>query len=73
MHREISVREFGMDHSEMAMQAAKLMRHSKQKQKTGRVVCHHLRMMLVTDQLVARSFLSGSSPKAGEKQFALGF
>ena len=73
MHREIAVREFGMDHSELAMQAAKRMRRSKQKQKTGRVVCHHLRMMLVTDRPVARSSLPGSSPKAGEKQFALGF
>jgi len=73
MHAETAVREFGMDHSKMAMQAAKRMRRSKQKQKTGRVVCHHLRMMLVTDQPVARSSLPGSLPKAGEKQFALGF
>ncbi len=73
MHAETAIRDFGMDHSRMAMQAAKRMRRSKQKQKTGRVVCHHLRMMLVTDQPVPRSFLSGNPPKTNEKQFALGF
>ncbi|MCH7743037.1 MAG: hypothetical protein IIB71_10310 [Proteobacteria bacterium] len=73
MLAEMTAREFAMDHSKMAMQAAKHMRRSKQKQKTGRVVCHHLRMMLVTELPVARSFLSGRSPKPGGKQFALGF
>jgi len=83
MYTEMTVREFGMDHSKMAMRAAKRMRRSKQKQKTGRVVCHHLRMMLVMEQPDTRSFLPGPSlrglslqenvPKVGEKQFALGF
>ncbi|MFP6809001.1 MAG: hypothetical protein VB957_17735 [Pseudomonadales bacterium] len=39
----------GLNHSAMAMKAAKQMRRSKQKQRTGRVVCHHLRMMLAAN------------------------
>jgi hypothetical protein len=42
----------GLNHSMMAMQAAKRMRNSKQKRKTGHVVCHHLRMMLKADDPV---------------------
>ncbi len=38
-----------MNHSLMAMEAAKKMRRSRHKRKTGRVVCHHLRMMLATE------------------------
>lgn len=33
-------------HCEQAMAAAKKMRSTKQKRKTGQMVCHHLRMML---------------------------
>ena len=43
----------GLCHSEMAMHAAKKMRHSRQKLKTGRAVCHHLRMMLTANEPVA--------------------
>jgi hypothetical protein len=42
----------GLNHSLMAMQAAKRMRNSKQKRKIGHVVCHHLRMMLKADEPV---------------------
>jgi hypothetical protein len=42
----------GLNHSLMAMQAAKRMRNSKQKRKVGHVVCHHLRMMLKADEPV---------------------
>lgn len=34
------------DHSALAMQAAKRMRHIKYKRKNSRVICHHLLMML---------------------------
>jgi|APSaa5957512535_1039671.scaffolds.fasta_scaffold242994_1 hypothetical protein len=47
-----STSSIGLCHSEMAMHAAKKMRRSKQKQKTGRVVCHHLRMMLAANEPV---------------------
>ncbi len=49
-----------INHSTMAMEAAKQMRRSKQKRKTGRVVCHHLRMML------AAECVSESSPLASK-------
>jgi hypothetical protein len=45
----------GLNHSLMAMQAAKRMRNSKQKRKIGHVVCHHLRMMLKADEPVRTS------------------
>ena len=45
----------GLNHSLMAMQAAKRMRNSKQKRKIGHVVCHHLRMMLKADEPVSIS------------------
>jgi uncharacterized CHY-type Zn-finger protein len=53
-------------HSEMAMHAAKKMRRSKQKRKTGRVVCHHLRMMLSANESVPPV-----SVKRKETQFLL--
>ncbi len=36
-------------HSELAMQAAKKMRQTNQKRKTGHLVCQHLQMMLEND------------------------
>lgn len=36
-------------HSERAMAAARRMRRTKQKRKTGHIVCHHLRMMLTSE------------------------
>jgi hypothetical protein len=74
----------GLNHSMMAMQAAKRMRNSKQKRKTGRVVCHHLRMMLKADEPVSISSASSMPvlPKsllhqqnikdADKQQFTLG-
>ena len=54
-------------HSELAMQAAKRMRRSRHKQKTGQEVCHHLRMML-TCEPGARGTEAGTEP-----QYELGF
>lgn len=47
--RDISARY----HSELAMAAAKKMRRSRQKLKTGQMVCHHLRMMLASEPTLA--------------------
>ncbi len=63
-------------HSEMAMRAARAMRRSKQKKRTGRAVCHHLRMMLAANgQGLAHRMASveprGQSPQ--ENQFSLTF
>ena len=71
-----AVRKYGMDHSEMAMRAAKRMSRSKEKQKTGRVVCHHLRMMLVTEESVTTVFVRPPAvplPEVGDKQITLDF
>ena len=54
-------------HSELAMQAAKRMRSSRHKQKTGQEVCHHLRMML-TCEPAPRSPVTEARP-----QYELGF
>jgi len=73
----------GLNHSMMAMQAAKRMRNSKQKRKTGRVVCHHLRMMLKADEPVSissassmpalpESLLQKTVKGADKQQFTLG-
>ena len=65
----------GLCHSEMAMYAAKKMRRSKQKQRTGRVVCHHLRMMLAAnDPVVPMSIrpLPGLPFEQNEAQISLG-
>ena len=54
-------------HSELAMAAAKKMRRSRQKQKTGQEVCHHLKMMLSSEP--PRS--AGCNRQ--EPQYSLGF
>ena len=36
-------------HAELAMKAARKMRSTRQKRKTGHIVCHHLKMMLDSD------------------------
>ncbi len=62
-----------VDHSAMAMQAAKQMRRSRQKQKTGRVICHHLRMMLATETPVAaRPVFRRGNPREAKQQYSLG-
>ena len=59
-------------HSELAMQAARRMRRTRQKQKTGQEVCHHLRMMLTSEPAPSRE---ADQPRqaADEPQIALGF
>jgi hypothetical protein len=46
---ELTAGRLAAYHSELAMQAAKRMRSTRQKRKTGQQVCHHLRMMLASD------------------------
>ena len=59
-------------HSVLAMEAAKKMRRSRQKRRTGQEVCHHLKMMLASDPsprgAVPRKQAAGTEP-----QFRLGF
>ena len=59
-------------HSVLAMEAARKMRRSRQKLRTGQEVCHHLKMMLASDssprESVARKQAAGTEP-----QFRLGF
>ncbi len=43
---ESSVSNTGIEHSELAMRAAKRMRRTKHKVKTGHKVCHHLLEMI---------------------------
>ena len=54
-------------HSALAMEAARKMRRTRQKRKTGQVVCHHLRMMLAIETLPA----SRQDPE--QPQYHLGF
>ena len=54
-------------HSALAMEAAKKMRRTRQKRKTGQVVCHHLRMMLSIETLPANR----KDPE--QPQYPLGF
>jgi len=49
-------------HSERAMAAARRMRRTKQKRKTGHIVCHHLRMMLTSEP-------GNQIPVAAKKRF----
>ena len=39
-------------HSVLAMEAARKMRRTRQKKKTGQEVCHHLKMMLTSEPVV---------------------
>lgn len=55
-------------HSELAMQAARKMRRTKQKLKTGQEICHHLRMMLASDPVPPASNDAGH---AGQIRLAL--
>ena len=59
-------------HSVLAMEAARKMRRSRQKLRTGQEVCHHLKMMLASDPsprgAVPRKQAAGTEP-----QFRLGF
>ncbi len=59
-------------HSVLAMEAARNMRRSRQKLRTGQKVCHHLKMMLASDpsprESASRERVAGAEP-----QFRLGF
>jgi hypothetical protein len=59
-------------HSVLAMEAARKMRRSRQKLRTGQEVCHHLKMMLASvpspRESVPREQATGAEP-----QFRLGF
>jgi hypothetical protein len=56
-------------HSVLAMEAARKMRRTRQKLKTGQMVCHHLRMMLASEP----STSSSERQAQNEPQYHLGF
>ncbi|MBT4161645.1 MAG: hypothetical protein HOC70_14500 [Gammaproteobacteria bacterium] len=65
-------------HSEKAMAAARKMRRTRQKQRTGQVVCHHLRMMLASAPAKVVTEISGIKrpfleQQERQPQFQLGF
>ena len=81
-----SSRHHAKYHSALAMQAARKMRNSKQKQKTGQIVCHHLRMMLTSELLsqsasdesaseesASEGSASENSAVVNDQQYRLGF
>ena len=59
-------------HSELAMQAARKMRRTRQKQKTGQIVCHHLKMMLASDDNAIHRPVP-SVDQSDQQQYRLGF
>ncbi len=59
-------------HSVLAMEAARKMRRSRQKLRTGQEVCHHLKMMLASDPAPWQSGRRAQAAGA-EPQFLLGF
>ena len=62
--RSVSAAEY---HSLLAMEAARKMRRTRQKLKTGQQVCHHLKMML------AEPTPRRAAAPAPDSQFDLGF
>lgn len=56
-------------HAHLAMRAAKRMGRTREKQKTSRMICHHLKMMLAADELAVKR----SSPARDDQQYRLGF
>ena len=65
-------------HSEKAMRLAKKMRRTRQKEKTGHVICHHLRMMLTEEPSRQRIRQNPGTPVVNHQerdnpQFSLGF
>ena len=71
--------EPAINHSQLAMQAARRMRRVKHKQKNSRVICHHLSKMLMDAEVGVRphsaEILLAPLPRViqQEKQFSLGF
>ncbi|MBD3648804.1 MAG: hypothetical protein HUJ31_15450 [Pseudomonadales bacterium] len=64
-----------LSHSELAMRAAKGMRRSRHKEKTGRVICQHLLKMLecANDGKPVRKRAGRPEDKAETEQIPLGF
>jgi len=70
------VRQSAEYHSEQAMAAARQMRSSREKQKTGQIVCHHLRMMLTSEPesvVLSAAANDDLSPEKEQSQYQLGF
>ena len=60
------------DHSRLAMQAAKRMKSSKDKLRTGRLVCLHLKSLLAATQSPhAIPHLAGATPSVENRQYPL--
>lgn len=53
-------------HSVLAMEAARKMRRTRQKKKTGQEVCHHLKMMLSTEPVS-----EAAAPAEGQYKLAI--
>ena len=60
------------DHSRLAMQAAKRMKSSKDKLRTGRLVCLHLKSLLASTQYQeTMPHLAGATPSVENRQYPL--
>ena len=60
------------DHSRLAMQAAKRMKSSKDKLRTGRLVCLHLKSLLASTQYPdTMPHLAGATPSVENRQYPL--
>ena len=71
-----NVRRSAEYHSAQAMAAARQMRSSHEKGKTGQIVCHHLRMMLTTEPgaiVLSAAANEEVSPESDQSQYQLGF
>ncbi len=71
-----NVRRSAEYHSAQAMAAARQMRSSREKGKTGQIVCHHLRMMLTTEPgaiVLSAAANEEVSPERDQSQYQLGF
>lgn len=58
-------------HSVLAMEAARKMRRTRQKKKTGQQVCHHLKMMLTAEPPRASAAEIQAKTAAGQIQLGL--
>ena len=70
------VRRSAEYHSAQAMAAARQMRSSREKEKTGQIVCHHLRMMLTSEPesvVLSAAANDALSPEKEQSQYQLGF
>jgi|DEB0MinimDraft_6_1074348.scaffolds.fasta_scaffold19509_4 hypothetical protein len=70
------VRRSAEYHSAQAMAAARQMRSSREKEKTGQIVCHHLRMMLTSEPeaiVLSAAANDDITPEKEQSQYQLGF